>query len=130
MALTKEEEDEIKILFGFPLILSPDKRKIVTRNRNNTFFIFDGAATRNDQFKEAMLIAMNHNNMNLGFKNITFECKNVNYFYMNGKTVGYVLTIANFETLFGFDFIKAQRINRIYREYILEKMTKTFNKSV
>jgi hypothetical protein len=72
---------------------------------------------------------MNGEKINLKTKNIKFDFNGNNFFTMNNKIIFAILTVANFESAynFGFDFIKAQRINRIYREYIIDKMNEAFN---
>jgi hypothetical protein len=129
MALTKEEEDELKVLFSFPLIMNKSSRWIGVRNKNYAFLAFVGKASNNDKFQEIVFEIISDKKIKTNLKNINFGFKDNNYFTMNGEAVFAIQTVSNIENFFKFDFIKAQRINRIYREYILDRMTKAFNKN-
>lgn len=129
MALTKEEEDELKVLFSFPLVFNKKARSIGIRNKAIYFLVFVGKASNNDKFQEIVFDIMSDKKVDINLKNINFGFRNNNHFTINNDVVFAIQTVSSIENTFNFDFIKAKRINRIYREYLIDRMTKAFNKN-
>lgn len=129
MAITKEEEDELKVLFSFPLVFNKKAGLIGIRNKAIYFLVFVDKASNNHKFQEISFEVISDKKINVRLKNIKFSFKDNNYLSMNGENIFSIHTVSTIESSFNFDFIKAQRINRIYREYLIDRMTKAFNKN-
>jgi hypothetical protein len=134
MALTNEEREEIKVLLKFPLAFVDEERsRIKSRGSYSiTCFYFSQEAIKktNHNFREVVLRAINGNNViddQFKLKNVKVKITDTNVIYINKFQFGSLSNVRSFERVLGNDFIKAGRLNRIYTEYILERMKYLFN---
>lgn len=129
MALTQGEQDEIKVLFRFPLELGSNGSGFNTRS-GSAFMTFSKELRRtlNHQDKAKICEAVNGKDVKFRTKNIVFKlAENDSSILMNEIVFSHLIEKRIFDSKFRFDLMKSQRMYRLYTEYVIEKLNKAFN---
>jgi len=133
MTLEKQEEHELKKKLNFPLISDEYFCEInsasgVTRQLPVVVFSKEMSSEQYFELRKKIHSKLNNEKeKSLNLKNVKITIDEKNKIYINKFFIGIMMNVRTFESHFGMDFIEANRLNRICKEYFVNSLKELFN---